>query len=124
MIVGLGVDLVDCKRIERLCLRFGDKFLNRILTEEERLILPEKRKIFWIASRFAAKEATAKAFGTGFANGIGLHNISCLSEKSGEPYLYLTGEARAFAEKKGVQKMHISLSHDASMAIATVILEA
>lgn len=123
MLIGFGIDLVDCRRIERILSRFGDTFLKRILTEEEIRIIPEKRTVFWVASRFAAKEASAKAFGTGFAYGIGWHNIACLTGKNGEPYLHFTGEAENLARKKGITSTHISLSHDANMAIAAVILE-
>ncbi|MDY7001532.1 MAG: holo-[acyl-carrier-protein] synthase [Thermodesulfobacteriota bacterium] len=123
MIVGLGLDVVELDRIERVFSRFGDRFLRRVLTENERARIP-KFPIAFIAARFAAKEAAAKALGTGFRQGVGFHTLEVRKLPLGKPEMFFHGPARAICEKMGVTSIHLSITHGRDVASAVVILEA
>jgi holo-[acyl-carrier protein] synthase len=135
MIVGLGIDLVELSRIRRSLERFGAHFLRKLLHPSElaglpptdelniRMELPLARMTPFIAARFAAKEAGAKALGTGFSHGIGLHDIRILSLASGRPIINFHGQALAVADTLGVAIAHVSLSHARETAGAVVVLE-
>lgn len=122
MIVGLGLDVTELSRIEQSWERFGERFAEKILHPEELAKLP-KNAAPYLAARFAAKEATVKALGTGFAEGIGFHDIQVNSLPSGKPELLLHGAAKEKAKELGVQGMHISLTHGRDTAAAVVVLE-
>ena len=123
MILGIGLDLVTLSRISRNLERYGYAFLGKVLTEAERVHLPQARQEAYVAGRFAAKEAAVKALGTGFSEGIGLHDVETLPLPSGRPELRLHGKAARRAFDLGVRNMHVSLSHEQEMAAAVVILE-
>jgi holo-[acyl-carrier protein] synthase len=94
MILGIGTDLVDIRRIEQTIARHGDRFINRIYTEIERARAERKaNRIDTYAKRFAAKEACAKALGTGFRNGVFFRDMGVVNLPSGKPTLRLTGGA-------------------------------
>lgn len=96
MIVGLGSDLCDIRRVERALARFGDRFLMRVFTPVERAKAAgrtEKLRAGTLAKRFAAKEACAKALGTGFSQGVFFGDIGVVNLSSGQPTLRLTGGA-------------------------------
>ena len=94
MILGIGTDLVDIRRIEQTIARHGDRFINRIYTEVERARAERKaNRIDTYAKRFAAKEACAKALGTGFRNGVFFRDMGVVNLPSGKPTLRLTGGA-------------------------------
>ena len=96
MIIGIGTDIVDIRRIERTIARFGERFLDRIFTAKERARAERKAKhVETYAKRFAAKEACAKALGTGFRNGVFFRDIGVVNLPSGQPTLSLTGGALA-----------------------------
>ena len=96
MILGIGTDLVDIRRIEQTIERHGDRFINRIYTETERARAERKaNRIDTYAKRFAAKEACAKALGTGFRNGVFFRDMGVVNLPSGKPTLRLTGGALA-----------------------------
>lgn len=96
MIVGIGTDLVDIRRIERTIGRFGERFLGRIFTDKERARAERKaNRAATYAKRFAAKEACAKALGTGFRSGVFFRDIGVVNLPSGRPTLDLTGGAAA-----------------------------
>ncbi|WP_027183352.1 holo-[acyl-carrier-protein] synthase [Desulfovibrio inopinatus] len=122
MIVGLGIDIVELDRIRTALERHGERFLEKILTPEECHHLA-KQAIPSISARFAAKEAAAKAFGTGFTGGIGFHSFIVRSAPSGRPFLTLAGQAEVLAQKMGVTSIHLSLTHGRDTAAAVVILE-
>ena len=126
MIQGTGFDLAALPRIRTLLERYGERFLSRVLTEKERAALPAApaARTAYVAGRFAAKEAAVKALGTGFAEGIGMHDVEILSLDSGRPALFLHGAAAARAEGMGVRALHVSISHERDVAGAVVILEA
>jgi holo-[acyl-carrier protein] synthase len=96
MVIGLGADLCDIRRIEKVMERFGDKFLQRVFTEAERtraMRRTEKLRAGTFAKRFAAKEACAKALGTGFAQGVFHSDLGVVNLRSGQPTMRLTGGA-------------------------------
>jgi holo-[acyl-carrier protein] synthase len=96
MILGIGTDLVDIRRIEQTIARHGERFINRIYTETERARAERKaNRIDTYAKRFAAKEACAKALGTGFRNGVFFRDMGVVNLPSGKPTLRLTGGALA-----------------------------
>ncbi len=123
MIIGLGTDITELARIKSSYDRFGKRLLQKILTKEEQQYLPES-PIAYIAGRFAAKEATVKALGTGFSDGIGLLDVEVMRGPAGQPLLRLHGSVRQRAEALGMRAAHISISHDRNAAVAVVVLEA
>ncbi|NJB66754.1 holo-[acyl-carrier protein] synthase [Desulfobaculum xiamenense] len=122
MIIGLGLDVVELARIEQAVARHGDHFIDRILTPNERSAMPAVATPY-LAARFAAKEAAAKALGTGIAKGVGFQTIEIRRLPSGQPQLELLGAARELAESLGVNTTHISLTHGRDIASAVVVLE-
>lgn len=105
--------------------RNGDAFLRRVFTEGERTYAESSaNRLERYAARFAAKEAAMKALGTGWASGVTWHDFEVRNEPSGKPVLMLHGEAASIAESRGITRIHLSLTHTASNAMASVILEA
>lgn len=126
MIVGLGIDLVELNRIERSMDRHGQKFLSRILTPYELDLLPSRAKanaVAYVAARFAAKEAAAKALGTGFREGVLFKTIEVRPLPSGKPELCLYDGALAVFQALGATRAHLSLTHGRDTAAAVVVLE-
>jgi holo-[acyl-carrier protein] synthase len=120
----MGVDLVECARIEHSLERFGDRFLHRVFTDGE--ITYSKSMKFparHLAARFAAKEAVSKAFGTGIGKAMGWKDIDVRKKESGEPFLVLTGSAEALARSRGITSTLITLSHTDNHAMACVVLQ-
>ena len=123
-VLGIGVDLVECIRIERAIDRFGDRFLHRVFTESEiEYSMSMKFPARHLAARFAGKEAVAKDFGTGIGKAMGWRNIDIQKESSGEPFLVFSGPAQELAAKRGVTSALITLSHTEHHAMASVVLE-
>jgi holo-[acyl-carrier protein] synthase len=122
MIVGIGCDLVQIPRIKRIHDLFGDKFLHRIFSQEELLIMPKIQKIEnYIAKRFAAKEAFSKAIGQGIGVKFKFQDIEIFKDSvSGRPFF---SEKTLIAAGKGVIA-HLSMSDDDPIAIAYVVLSA
>jgi holo-[acyl-carrier protein] synthase len=123
-IIGIGIDLVDCARIENSIERFGDRFLQRVFTEGE-IAYSQSMKFpaRHLAARFAAKEALSKAFGTGIGKSMGWRDLDVQKKESGEPFVVLCGGAKQMAKERGVVKVWISLSHTEASGMATIILE-
>ncbi len=123
-VVGLGTDLVDVARVEGVLQRQGEAFLRRVFTPGERAYCEKKaRPAPFFAARFAAKEAAAKAFGTGIGEHIGWLDIEVVHEASGAPKLIFSGKGAALAERAGVGSALVSLTHTDSLAAATVLLQ-
>jgi holo-[acyl-carrier protein] synthase len=114
-IVGIGVDVVDLARFERALDR-TPRLRERLFTEEER-VLPLRS----LAGRFAAKEALLKALGA--TDGVGWHDMRVASDAEGNPDLVVSGRAAAIAAERGIASLHLSMSHDAGVAIAFVVAE-
>ena len=128
MIIGLGSDIVNIKRIEKSINRFGNKFKNKIYSEEENAyILRKKNKIEAYAARWAAKEACLKALGIGVFFGISFKDIIIKNEDSGKPYMMVYGEAlkrlNFLMPLNYVYKIHLTISHDFPFAQAMVLIE-
>lgn len=129
MILGLGSDLVDIRRIERMIARFGGRFLDRIFTEAERRKCDRRANpAASYARRFAAKEACAKALGTGFRRGVFWRDLGVVNLPSGRPTMRLTGGAlRQLAEitPTGMTaRLDITLTDEPPIAQAVVIITA
>ncbi len=124
-VVGLGLDLVEVGRLEDVIGRQGDRFLRRVFTEEERAYCSAKSEpaVFY-AARFAAKEAVAKAFGTGIGASIGWLDIEVVRSVSGAPEVLLAGKGADLAASRGVSRVFLSLTHTGGMAAASVVLQA
>ncbi len=129
MIIGLGSDLIDIRRIEKTLERHGARFIDRIFTEtEQRKSEGRKQRAASYAKRFAAKEACAKALGTGLANGVFWKDMGVANLPSGKPTILLTGGAKArLAEMTpaGLKSViHLTITDDFPLAQAFVIIEA
>jgi holo-[acyl-carrier protein] synthase len=123
-VLGIGVDLVECSRIDRSLERFGEKFLHRVFTEGEiEYSMSMKFPARHLAARFAAKEAVSKAFGTGIGKAMGWKDIDVHRKPSGEPFLVLEGGAKKLAEERRVSRVLITLSHTEHHAMAVIVLE-
>ena len=120
MILGLGSDIVDIRRIEAAIVRHGERFLDRVFTPVE-LAKAERRteriRAATFAKRFAAKEAAAKALGTGISQGVNWLEIEVVREPGGRPTLSFHGRAADFAQRLGVTRSALSLTHSGSLAI-------
>ncbi|KUJ96809.1 MAG: holo-[acyl-carrier protein] synthase [Desulfonauticus sp.] len=124
MVLGVGLDLVELERIKKIYQRYGNRFAQKILGTKELAHFQEKKnKIEFLASRFAVKEATVKALGTGFTQGINFKDIETLNTPQGKPYLSLSGEAKIWFQKLGAKHSWLSLTHNTLVAGAVVILE-
>ena len=124
-IIGIGIDLVDCNRIQNSIERFGDRFLKRVFTAGEiaysnSMKFPARH----FAARFAAKEALSKAFGTGIGKSMGWRDLDVQKKESGEPFVMLSGGAEKMANEREVERIWISLSHTENNGMATIVLEA
>ncbi len=131
MIVGLGTDLVDIRRIERSINRFGDLFCNRIYTQTEQNACNSrqgKKRISAYAMRFAAKEACSKALGTGLRLGVFWRDMENVSLPTGKPVMRLTGGAlkrlQALTPKGMSCQIDVSLTDEYPYAMAVVIISA
>lgn len=124
MIVGSGIDLVEIARIQQSMDRFGARFLNRVFTTAEQGYCLRKRNAAEsLAARFAAKEAGAKALGTGISRGVNWLEIEVIREPGGRPSIRFHGRAAEIAAKMEVAHVALSLTHTGSQAMASVVLE-
>lgn len=124
MILGTGIDLTEIPRIQQSLDRFGQRFLDRIYTAAEQAYCMRKRKAAEsLAARFAAKEAAAKALGTGISRGVNWLEIEVVRAPGGRPTLRFHGRAAELASSLGVAHSALSLTHTDTLAQASVILE-
>jgi holo-[acyl-carrier protein] synthase len=124
MILGIGIDLVQGGRIREEVSRSGEEFLQEFLSSPEIDLCRRRRDPFpCYAARFAAKEALAKALGTGVWGEMSWHEVWVEGDDRGRPTLHLTGRAREAAESLGVERTHVSLAHEGDLAVAVVVLE-
>lgn len=123
-VLGHGIDLTEIARIGQMLQEHGDRFLERCFTPREIADAGDgPRRIEHLAARFAAKEAALKALGTGWAQGIGWTDVAVHRADSGRPDLVVTGRAAAIAAERGITRWHVSLTHTADHAVASVIAE-
>lgn len=124
MIFGIGIDLVVIERVERIWIRHGLRFAQRILSVNEYAeFSQQERQVVFLAKRFAVKEATVKAMGTGFSQGIGLQQIHLAHEASGKPTLNFSGCAEQFMRDHHIQSAHVSIADERAHVVACVLLE-
>jgi holo-[acyl-carrier protein] synthase len=124
MIVGSGIDLVEIGRIQQSMERYGQRFLDRIFTaSEQAYCLRKRRAAESLAARFAAKEAGAKALGTGISRGVNWLEIEVVRESGGRPSLRFHGRAAEIAAALGAAHAALSLTHSGDLAMASVVLE-
>ncbi|GAB4152236.1 MAG: holo-ACP synthase [Planctomycetota bacterium] len=121
-IVGIGTDIVEVERIAKLLAERGERGRNALFTALEadyctRFPNPELH----FAGRFAAKEAVAKALGTGFSKGVTVRGIEILANGEGQPYVALSGAASAVAAERGITRILVSISHEAVYAVAFAV---
>src|SRR5580693_9480734 len=125
MLVGTGIDIIEIDRIQASIDRFGERFLGRIFTAGEiEYCMRKKKAAESFAARFAAKEAGAKALGTGIQHGVSWKELEVQRPPGSRPTLALSGRARAIAGQLGVTRVSLSITHTASLAMAAVHLEA
>lgn len=123
MIFGIGTDICELTRVQQVFDRFGDRFVERLLMDEERqLFAATKHPVRFLAMRFAAKEATVKAMGTGFAHGMWIRDVGIVSNDWGRPTIIWSERGRAVCDKLGIGGGHVSLSDDAGLVIAFAIV--
>jgi holo-[acyl-carrier protein] synthase len=124
MIIGSGIDMVEIRRIQHSVERYGSRFLNRVYTAGEQAYCLRKRKAAEsFAARFAAKEAGAKALGTGISYGVNWLEIEVIREPGGRPSLRFHGRAAQIAARLGMARAALSITHTAELALASVVLE-
>lgn len=124
MIYGIGTDIVAVSRIEDSLSRFGEAFAQRVLTEREWLAFEQSQtKARFLAKRFAAKEAFAKALGTGIRAPATLQNIGVTHDDLGKPVLDLSPDLQSALDNRGIRATHLSISDEKALAVAFVVLE-
>ncbi len=122
MILGIGVDLCEVSRVARLLEKDRERFLRRVFLQEEAVYCDaRKRPAIHYAARLAAKEAFLKAVGTGWR--LGWTQVKVVRGESGKPALSLSGRAEAVIARRGVSRVHLSLTHTRESAVAIVVLE-
>ncbi|WP_158945972.1 holo-ACP synthase [Granulicella sp. S190] len=125
MVLGVGTDLIETRRIDESIERYGERFLQRVFTAGEIAYCMRKKKNASesFAARFAAKEAGAKALGTGISRGITWKELEVRREESGRPTLHFRGRAAEMAAAMGVRRVQLSLTHSRDLAMAVVVTE-
>jgi holo-[acyl-carrier protein] synthase len=122
MILGIGLDVCSVQRMEDALGRHGDRFWTRILTEREQALLGARvDRATALAGRFAAKEAIVKAMAG--APGVSWHHLEVLGGSKEPPVMHVHGPAKELAARMGVEKIFVTITHDAGVAAAVVILE-
>ena len=123
MIFGVGTDILELSRIQETYDRFGDHFVNRLLMDEEReQFARNKWPVRYLAMRFAAKEATVKAMGTGFAHGMWIRDVGVVNNQWGRPEIIWSDRSRGVCEDLGINGGHVSLSDDAGLILAFAVV--
>ncbi|MCB1041694.1 MAG: holo-ACP synthase [Acidobacteria bacterium] len=123
MIISIGTDVVQIQRIERIWDNSRGPFQRRIFHPDERADHPEHITPSFVAGRFAAKEALAKALGTGIAEGVSWRHLQIFRQPKGAPRVVLIDKAQDRARAMGCERVHLSISHEKDYAIAFVVLE-
>lgn len=124
MIFGIGTDIVESSRIARSLDRFGERFVRRILTDPEfSEYYVSTKRVSFLASRFAAKEALSKAIGTGLRHPVNLNYITITHDDLGKPFFRFHPELDRLINEKGITQHHLSISDEINMVCAFVVLE-
>jgi holo-[acyl-carrier protein] synthase len=124
MIVGMGIDIAEVRRIQAVIEAQKERFLRRVYTQEEVTYCERfKNKYERYAGRFAVKEAAMKALGTGWSRGVRWVDVEVVRQRAGRPTLALKGVAKKIADELGVKHIVVSITHTAEQALAQVIFE-
>ena len=124
MIFGIGVDVLEAARINKVYSRYGDHFVERLLMPAERAQLARtKRTERFLAMRFAAKEAIVKAMGTGFAHGIWIRDVGVVQNRWGRPEVVYSPRGDKVRRKLGIGAGHVTLTDEAGLIVAVAVLE-
>lgn len=124
MIIGIGVDIAQVSRFEKVLERHSERFAERILhSNEQQRYKAHSQPLAFFAKRFAAKEALAKALGTGIAKGVNFNEIEICQDDNGRPFIVLHDSTLEVANKLGVKSLFLSLSDEQDYAVANVVLE-
>jgi holo-[acyl-carrier protein] synthase len=125
MIYGIGIDVVEPRRIARLVEKYGERFARRVLTPVEWPgYLKTVKPVLFLANRFAAKEAFSKAMGTGFRYPVTLQCISVVQNRAGKPSLTFHPNLERLVQSRGIVGHHLTISDEVNLACACVVLEA
>ncbi|HEY7672055.1 MAG TPA: holo-ACP synthase [Gammaproteobacteria bacterium] len=123
MIFGVGTDLLEVARVERVWNRFGEHFATRVLLEEELELFAESvNRVRFLAMRFAAKEAIVKAMGTGFANGMWVRDVGTVPNELGQPQVIYSARGAAMCARLGIGSGYLSLTDEAGLILAFAVL--
>ncbi|WP_407331344.1 holo-ACP synthase [Enterovibrio sp. 27052020O] len=123
-VVGLGTDIVEIERLEKVIARSGDAFARRVLTDSEmKQYSSTKFPARYLAKRFAVKEAAAKALGTGIACGVTFHDFDVSNDDLGKPVVTFSGVAKQIADERGVMQILLTIADEKRYAVATVLLD-
>ena len=124
MIYGIGTDIVESSRIAQSLERFGERFARRILTDSEfSEYYVSTKRVSFLASRFAAKEALSKAIGTGLRHPVNLNYITITHDDLGKPFFHFHPDLDQLITNKGITRLHLSISDEINMVCAFVVLE-
>ncbi len=127
MIYGIGIDVIQPHRVQRLLEKYGERFVRRVLTPQEQAGYARRRNstqaVLFLANRFAAKEAFSKAMGTGFRYPVTLQCISVVQNSAGKPGFSFNAELTDLVRGHGITGHHLTISDESNMACACVVLE-
>jgi holo-[acyl-carrier protein] synthase len=124
MIYGVGTDIVNIDRIQKIILKNREGFIKRVLTEYEQALFANKAdSAAFCAKRFAAKEAFSKALGTGIGKVISFQDLTVRNNENGKPHFIPSEKLRLYLLEKGIKQAHLSISDESQNAVAFVILE-
>ena len=124
MIFGIGVDVLEAARIQKVYARFGEHFVERLLMPAERAQLSKTRRTErFLAMRFAAKEAIVKAMGTGFAHGMWIRDVGVVQNAWGRPEVVYSPRGEKMRRKLGIGNGHVTLTDEAGLIVAVAVLE-
>ena len=123
MIYGVGTDIVELSRVQQTYDRFGQHFVDRLLMDEERVLFERNKwPVRFLAMRFAAKEATVKAMGTGFAHGVWIRDVGIVNNDWGRPEIIWSERGQARCRDLGIGDGHVSLTDDAGLILAFAVV--
>jgi holo-[acyl-carrier protein] synthase len=124
MIYGVGTDIVNIDRIQKIILKNREGFIKRVLTEHEQALFANKAdSAAFCAKRFAAKEAFSKALGTGIGKVVSFQDLTVRNNENGKPHFIPSEKLRLYLLEKGIKQAHLSISDESQNAVAFVILE-
>ena len=124
MIFGIGTDIVEMSRMQSTWERFGEHFARRILMDEEMALFKRtEQPARFLAMRFAGKEATVKAMGTGFAHGVWLRDVGITNNEWGRPLIIWSQRGQKMCDQLGIGNGHVSLTDDAGLVLAFAVVE-